>query len=71
MEFTDKIKVKCKIPQIFEMGADIAVFVKLRPDTGHVVITSLSLLTAKPRNSKLVSTPELKGKARKQFKSGF
>ena len=69
MEFTDKIKVKCKIPQIFEMGADIAVFVKLRPDTGHVVITSL--LTAKPRNSKLVSTPELKGKARKQFKSGF
>ena len=50
MEFTDKIKVKCKIPQIFEMGADIAVFVKLRPDTGHVVITSLSLLTAKPRN---------------------
>ena len=30
------------------MGADIAVFVKQRPDTGHVVITSL--LTAKPWN---------------------
>ena len=60
MEFTDKIKVKCKIPQIFEMGADIAVFVKLRPDTGHVVITSL--LTAEELKVSLNSRTKGKGK---------
>ena len=53
------------------MGADIAVFVKQRPDTQPSCRHNLPAHCKAVELYKVSLLSELKGKARKQFKSGF